>query len=90
MLARVRVRAALPSFIGAATVTLPAAVTGATIAEWLVTGEGLGGAMSRAAGAFRFVEVWSDAAVLTAATVAAHLVLTILRALVDRSAVDSR
>ncbi|CAN5293527.1 ABC transporter permease [soil metagenome] len=81
----VRLRAALPFLVGAATVTLPAAVTGATIAEWLVTGLGLGGAMSRAAGSFRFVEVWADAAVLTASTVLVHVVLSAIRAILDRS-----
>lgn len=37
---------------------MPGSLIGALISEWLATGRGIGGAILRAVGGFRYSELW--------------------------------
>jgi ABC-type nitrate/sulfonate/bicarbonate transport system permease component len=82
VLRKVALPAAVPSTLASARIAVPSAVTGAMIAEWLSTGEGLGGAISKAAGSFGYDAMWASAITVAAVTMLAYAVLSIADAVV--------
>ncbi|CAN5335948.1 hypothetical protein BH09ACT6_BH09ACT6_08150 [soil metagenome] len=84
LLWKVAVPGALPSVMASARISIPAAVTGAMIGEWLATGEGLGGFISRSAGSFGYDAMWAAAVLITGFTMLAYTVVSILDSLVQR------
>ncbi|MBX3314521.1 MAG: ABC transporter permease subunit [Actinobacteria bacterium] len=67
-LRKVAVPGALPSFFAAARVSVPGAVTGALLAEWLSTGKGIGGSIDKFRAAAQFDKLWASVALITIAT----------------------
>ncbi|MEV7972804.1 ABC transporter permease subunit [Cellulomonas sp. NPDC089187] len=82
VLRKVALPAAIPATLASARVSVPSAVTGAMIAEWLSTGEGLGGAISRAAGSFGYDQMWASAIVIAAVTMIAYAIVSVADTLV--------
>lgn len=82
VLRKVALPAAVPSMLASARISVPSAVTGAMIAEWLSTGEGLGGAISRAAGSFGYDEMWASAITIAAVTMVAYAAVAVADSLV--------
>jgi ABC-type nitrate/sulfonate/bicarbonate transport system permease component len=80
----VRLPFALPALFAACKIALPAALSGALLAEWLATGQGLGSLMLRATASSRFALVWSASAVIVAASVFAYGVVGLAESLVGR------
>lgn len=83
VLRKVALPTAVPATLASARVAIPAAVTGAMIGEWLSTGEGLGGSISRASGSFDYTYMWAAATAITAATMLAYAIVSIVDALVN-------
>lgn len=83
VLRKVALPAAVPSTLASARIAVPSAVTGAMIAEWLSTGKGLGGAISRAAGSFGYDAMWASAITVAAVTMAVYAVVSIVDTLVQ-------
>ncbi|HEY0217502.1 MAG TPA: ABC transporter permease subunit [Cellulomonas sp.] len=83
VLRKVALPAAVPSTLASARISVPSAVTGAMIAEWLSTGQGLGGAISRAAGSFGYDLMWASAITIAAVTMAVYAVVAIADTLVQ-------
>lgn len=83
VLRKVALPAAVPSTLASARISVPSAVTGAMIAEWLSTGEGLGGAISRAAGSFGYDAMWASAITVAAVTMLAYAVVSVVDTLVQ-------
>lgn len=83
VLRKVALPAAVPSTLASARIAVPSAVTGAMIAEWLSTGQGLGGAISKAAGSFGYDAMWASAITVAAVTMLAYAVLSIVDTLVQ-------
>lgn len=67
-LRKVNVPGALPSLFAAARVSVPGAVTGALLAEWLSTGQGIGGMIQKFSASARFDELWASVALITIVT----------------------
>ncbi|MEA9985160.1 ABC transporter permease [Subtercola sp. RTI3] len=84
LLWKVALPGSLPAVMASARISIPAAVTGAMIGEWLATGEGLGGFISRSAGSFGYDAMWASAVLITGFTMLAYTVVSILDALVQR------
>ena len=82
LLRTVLLPSAVPALFAAARLTVPAAAAGALIAEWLATGDGLGGLISRSAGAFAYTQMWSAAVIATAVTMFAYAVMSVIDAIV--------
>lgn len=82
LLRTVLIPSSLPATLAAARLSVPAAVTGAMIAEWLATGEGLGGSISRAAGSFGYTEMWASAVVVTAVTMLVYSAVSVVDVIV--------
>ncbi|OBC18003.1 hypothetical protein A5788_07550 [Gordonia sp. 852002-50816_SCH5313054-c] len=78
---------AVPSVLVAARMSVPAALVGALIAEWLGTGEGLGSSMIKAIPAFDYDQLWASISAIIGVSVLAYgLVGTIEHAVARRMA----
>jgi ABC-type nitrate/sulfonate/bicarbonate transport system permease component len=64
-LRKVALPSSLPSFFAAVKISIPGAITGALLSEWLATGEGLGWTIVVAAAQVKNSEVWSSVVVVT-------------------------
>ncbi|MGY1776919.1 ABC transporter permease [Geodermatophilus sp. SYSU D00804] len=74
-LRKVALPASLPAFFAAVRVSVPGALTGALLVEWLATGDGIGSAIQTAYAQVQFSLVWSAVVVVTAVSlVLYHLV----------------
>lgn len=84
LLWKVALPGSLPAVLASARISIPAAVTGAMIGEWLATGDGLGGFISRSSGSFGYDAMWASAVVVTGVTMVAYTVVSIVDALVQK------
>ncbi|TDD81672.1 ABC transporter permease [Actinomadura rubrisoli] len=75
---KVRLPAAIPSFVGGLQVAAPAAILGAIIGEYMGGTEGLGVAMIQAQGAFDIPRAWGLAIVTSLLAAAAFLALPLI------------
>jgi ABC-type nitrate/sulfonate/bicarbonate transport system permease component len=67
-LRKVAIPGALPSMFAAARVSVPGAVTGALLAEWLSTGKGIGGMIQKFNASAQFDNLWASVAIITVIT----------------------
>ena len=67
---KVRLLYALPALFAAARIAVPAAIGGATLAEWLSTGAGMGNLLVLAYAASRFGTLWAASVVIVSLSVA--------------------
>lgn len=79
---KVAVPSALPAIFAAARISVPGALIGALIAEWLATGKGIGGAILNAIGGFDYDQVWADIVVLTGVSLLLYTVVGVIESLV--------
>jgi ABC-type nitrate/sulfonate/bicarbonate transport system permease component len=63
-------------------VSVPGAVTGALLAEWLSTGQGIGGMIQKFNASARFEELWASVAVITLVTLVLYNVVQIVESAV--------
>ncbi|HEY7796760.1 MAG TPA: ABC transporter permease [Microbacteriaceae bacterium] len=59
----------LPSFFAAVKISVPGAITGALLVEWLATGQGIGYGIISAVGRARTDEVWAYVATITVVSI---------------------
>lgn len=84
---KVELRYALPSFLASARIAIPAAIGGATLAEWLATGRGLGSLLVVATSESAYGTLWAGTVVIVIFAVACYQLLGWLEAmLLDRFA----
>ena len=76
----VRLPFALPALFAASKIALPAAISGALLAEWLATGTGLGSVMLRASASSKFAIVWSGAVLIVIVSIAAYSLVSVVEA----------
>jgi sulfonate transport system permease protein len=81
-LRKVALPSALPALFASARIAVPGALIGALIAEWLITGDGMGGAILRSVGGFRYDELWASVVVLTATSIVCYTAVGVLEAAV--------
>ncbi|WP_328391917.1 ABC transporter permease [Nocardia sp. NBC_00416] len=81
---------AVPTWFAAARVAVTTSVVGALLAEWLATGDGLGGQMLRAANEFQFDRLWASVVVLTVVCVAIYQIVAVVEELVAARMSDPR
>ncbi len=72
VMARVRLFYALPALFASARIAIPAALGGATLAEWLATGKGLGSLLVVSYSNSAFDTLWSAAVLIVAVSVLAY------------------
>ncbi|GII99687.1 ABC-type nitrate/sulfonate/bicarbonate transport system permease component [Sediminihabitans luteus] len=87
-LRKVALPASLPSFFAAVRISVPGAITGALLAEWLATGDGVGAAISQAITQVQFSFLWSCVVAVTAVSLVLYnLVQTAENVVLARSGV---
>ncbi|WP_243076058.1 ABC transporter permease [Microbacterium sp. SS28] len=75
---KVNLPGAMPSVFAAARVSVPAAVTGALLAEWLSTGLGIGGAILKFNAQAQFAQLWGAIAIITLITLVLYNIVQIV------------
>jgi ABC-type nitrate/sulfonate/bicarbonate transport system permease component len=73
---------AMPSIFAAARISVPGALIGALVAEWLATGQGTGGVILRDIGAFGYDNLWASIVTLTAVSVVLYTIVGLLETVV--------
>lgn len=68
----------LPSFFAALKISVPGAITGALLVEWLATGQGIGYAIVSAIGRARPSEVWTHVALITIVSIILYNIVALL------------
>ncbi|WP_278236910.1 ABC transporter permease subunit [Isoptericola sp. AK164] len=87
---KVNIPGALPSLFAAARVSVPGAVTGALLAEWLSTGTGIGGSIVKFTASARFDDLWASVALITIVTLLLYNVVQVIENVVlNRMAMTS-
>lgn len=81
-LVKVAIPAALPSFFAAIRISVPGAVTGALLAEWLSTGDGIGGAIQEFIPQVQFNAVWASVVVVTFVSIILYAIVQFIESLV--------
>jgi ABC-type nitrate/sulfonate/bicarbonate transport system permease component len=79
-LVKVRIPAALPQFLASARISVPGAIVGAMLAEWLVGFEGMGGVLSGYKGAGNYGGVWTIVALSVLVSIVLYEVFAVLEA----------
>ena len=74
---------ALPSLFTALRVSVPGALTGALLAEWLATGDGIGYAIVSDVARARYDEVWAAVVVVTVASILLYGLVALLEGAVN-------
>jgi ABC-type nitrate/sulfonate/bicarbonate transport system permease component len=82
VLRKVAFPTALPSIFAAARISVPGALIGALVAEWLATGLGTGGVILRDIGAFGYDNLWASIVALTAVSIILYTLVGLLEGFV--------
>lgn len=77
-LRKVAFPSSLPSFFAALKISVPGAITGALLVEWLATGQGIGYAIVSAIGRARPSEVWTYVALITVVSIVLYNIVALL------------
>ncbi|MFE9693121.1 ABC transporter permease [Micromonospora sp. NPDC005806] len=72
----VRLQYALPALFASARIAVPAAIGGATLAEWLATGDGLGSLLVVAYSSSRFGTLWAGAVLVVVVSVGLYALIS--------------
>ncbi len=81
-LRKVAFPSALPSLFAAIRISVPGAITGALIAEWLATGQGIGYGVVSAAGRSQNTKVWALVVVITVVSLVLYTVAQVVESFV--------
>jgi len=73
---------AVPALFAAAKVSVPGAMIGATVAEWLGTNKGLGATLQQALPAAAYNELWASVLVITVASIVVYALVGVAEKLV--------
>jgi ABC-type nitrate/sulfonate/bicarbonate transport system permease component len=79
-LVAVRIPSALPQFLSSARISVPGAIVGAMLAEWLVGFEGMGGVLSGYKGSGNYGGVWTVVALSVLVSIVLYEVMTVVEA----------
>jgi ABC-type nitrate/sulfonate/bicarbonate transport system permease component len=81
-LRKVALPASAPSFFAAVRISVPGALTGALLVEWLATGDGIGSTIQTAYSQVQFSLVWSAVVVVTAVSLVLYNVVQVVESIV--------
>ena len=73
---KVQLPSALPALFAALRVAAPLALVGALLAEWLITGQGLGYLMLQAVTTFELDRMWAGVTIVTVASIVAYTLIS--------------
>ncbi|GAB2663517.1 ABC transporter permease [Gordonia jinhuaensis] len=73
---------AVPALFSAAKVSVPGAIIGATVAEWLGTNKGLGASIQRALPAADYDALWASVLVITVSSIVLYAIVGVIETIV--------
>lgn len=73
---------AMPSLFAAIRVSVPGAITGALLAEWLSTGDGIGGSILSWSSQAKFEEVWAGVVIVTGVSLLLYMLVQVFESIV--------
>lgn len=73
---------ALPALFASARISVPGALIGALLAEWLATGDGIGYRMQLDVVQFRSADLWSSVALITATSLVLYFAVGVIEAFI--------
>lgn len=79
---KVALPAAIPSVFAAIRISVPGAITGALLAEWLSTGTGIGGTINKLIQQVKFSDVWAAVVIVTFVALIIYSLAQMLESLV--------
>jgi ABC-type nitrate/sulfonate/bicarbonate transport system permease component len=79
---KVALPAALPSLFAAIRISIPGAITGALLAEWLSTGDGIGGAANKEITLGDFPTLWASSVIITIVSLLLYMIVQAIEAAV--------
>lgn len=82
--ARIRARYATPNLFAAAKVAMPGSILGAVLAEWLITGDGIGHLMAAALIGSNFSSLWAAVVVVSGVSLLLYEVVGILERVAEQ------
>jgi ABC-type nitrate/sulfonate/bicarbonate transport system permease component len=82
VLRKVAFPTAMPSIFAAARISIPGALIGALVTEWLATGKGTGGLILRDIGAFGYDNLWASIITLTSVSVVLYTLVGLIETFV--------
>jgi ABC-type nitrate/sulfonate/bicarbonate transport system permease component len=82
VLRKVAFPTAMPSIFAAARISVPGALIGALVAEWLATGKGTGGIILKDIGAFGYDNLWASIVSLTAVSIVLYTLVGLFESFV--------
>ena len=82
VLRKVAFPTAMPSIFAAARISVPGALIGALVAEWLATGQGTGGVILKDIGAFGYDNLWASIVCLTAFSIVLYTLVGLVETFV--------
>ncbi|GMA34578.1 ABC transporter permease [Demequina litorisediminis] len=77
-LRKVAMPGSLPAFFAAVRISVPGAITGALLAEWLATGGGIGGVINGYFAQAKFTDMWASVVAVTAVSLVLYNVVAII------------
>lgn len=77
-LRKVAIPSSLPAFFAAVKISVPGAITGALLVEWLATGQGIGYGIISAVGRAKTNEVWAYVVVITVVSILLYNLVALL------------
>ena len=73
---------AVPALFAAAKISVPGAIIGATVAEWLGTNKGLGASLQQALPAAAYDELWASVVVITVSSIVLYAIVGVIEKIV--------
>lgn len=73
---------AVPALFAAAKISVPGAMIGATVAEWLGTNKGLGASLQQALPAAAYDELWASVVVITVSSILLYAIVGVIEKIV--------
>jgi ABC-type nitrate/sulfonate/bicarbonate transport system permease component len=74
----VAIPSSLPAFFAAIKISVPGAITGALLVEWLATGSGIGYGIVSAVGRAKTYEVWAYVVVITVVSILLYNLVSLI------------
>lgn len=81
---RIRLLYAVPSIIASAQIAVPASIAGATLAEWLATGDGIGHLLAVSSVRAQYLHLWTASALLVLLVLLVYAVLSLISGALTR------
>jgi ABC-type nitrate/sulfonate/bicarbonate transport system permease component len=81
-LRKVAIPTALPHFFAALRISVPGAMTGAMLAEWLATGQGLGGEIFRSVARASYSGVWTIVVLVTLSSIVLYTLVSVVETMI--------